>query len=557
MLYELKGHLPGFKGARFGDGLNVVIAQRSETPGAAAEGSGRVMGKTDFVRVLDFLLGSDVRAGNPLRRADSAEAEFGLTLDLFGQPRTIVRGVQNLLTAQVNGASMRMPKFRAYLGKALFGLTGSGNEPTFRTVAAYYLRDVGVDGFASPTETYRKQRGLDTRLALAYLFALDVDLVAKVGEVRETDRSLRELRKAAKETVMGMTLGRGNDLDARIRTLQIQREALAGEIAEFRVVERYAQHRERVDELSRRIREINDHLVVVERKVKDIEQAISEDEGGFSDRAYLQQVFEQLNVVLPDLVTRRFEEVEAFHRSVVANRRRYLEAERVRLVRDTSQEREKLAALDRERAELMRLLAAGGAFETYSELQRELSVVDGRIAELVERRAIVDRWVNTSRHLQLHSAELELQVNADLHDRRDHLATISRRYASYAYQLYGDKRPAALTIEAKRSGYKFVPTIGGESDHEVRGMTLFCFDLCMAVTAKRAGHGPDFLVHDGHLFDHADAHRVAGALRLASEVCRQEGMQYVTTIDADRLDAVLRERPDLDYHLCMEMPDET
>jgi uncharacterized protein YydD (DUF2326 family) len=553
VLYELKSDLPGFKAARFGDGLNIAVARRSRT---SAQDSRNPAGKTSFVRVLDFLLGSDVRLGHPLRRTELSQAEFGLTLDLFGQPRTITRSAENLLSAQVNEASMRLPKFRAYLGKSLFGLTGGGNEPSFRSVVAYYLRDVTVGGFSSPTETYRKQRTIDTQPPLAYLFALDVDLVAKVREVSETDGNLRELRKAAKDSIMGMTLGRGNDLDAQIRTMQIQREALAGEIAEFSVVDRYAQHRARVDDLSRQIREINDHLVVTERGVKDIEEAISHDEESAPDRDYLRQVFDQLNIVLPDLVTRRFEEVEAFHLSIVANRRRYLEAEHARLLREISREHEELAGLDRERAELMRLLEAGGALETYGELQRQISLVDGQLSELIERRAIVDRWGNTSRHLQLRSAELALQISADLHDRRDHIANISRMYASFAYRLYGDRRPAALTIEAKRSGYKFVPTIGGDAAEDVRSMTLFCFDLCMAVTAKRAGHGPDFLVHDSHLFDHADARQVASALELAAEICQEEGLQYVTTLNSDRLDDALRESPGLGYHLCAEMTEE-
>ncbi|GII52720.1 hypothetical protein Pth03_11090 [Planotetraspora thailandica] len=554
MLYELKSNLPGFKTAHFRDGLNIAVARRHRTPIAAD--SRNPVGKTSFVRLLDFLLGSDVRLGHPLRRTELAHAEFGLTLDLFGQPRTIGRSAENLAYAQVNGAGMRITKFRAYLGNALFGLNGGGNEPSFRSLMAYYLRDVTAGGFASPTETYRKQRAADAQPALAYLFALDVDLVAKVREVGETDKNLRELRRAAKDSIMGMTLGKASDLDAQIRTLQIRRDDLSREIADFHVVDRYAQHRVQADEVSRRIREINDHLVLIERGARDIEKALSQNEESFPDRDYLRDVFEQVGVVLPDLVTRRFDEVEAFHQSIVSNRRRYLEDEHARRLRDISRDREELAGLDRERAELMRLLEAGGALETYSELQRRISVVDGQLSELMERRALVDRWGNTDRHLQLRSAELALQISSDLHDRRDHIADISRLYASFAYRLYGDRRPAALTIQAKRSGYKFVPTIGGDATEDVEGVALFCFDLCMAVTAKRAGHGPDFLVHDSHLLDHVDARQVAGALDLAAETCREEGLQYITTIDSYRLDDALRERPDLDYKLCTEMTEE-
>lgn len=183
-----------------------------------------------------------------------------------------------------------------------------------------------------------------------------------------------------------------------------------------------------------------------------------------------------------------------------------------------------------------------------------MSVLDGRMSELIERRAVIDRWSNASRQIQLRSAELEVQVSADLSDRREQLAAISSTYARYAYQLYGDQRPAALTIEARRSGYKFAPTIGGPAAQEARAMTLFCFDLCLAVTARRAGHGPDFLVHDSHLFDEVPIQRVSRALDLAAEVCREEGMQYIAALDADRFEQALAESPDLPYHVCTDIP---
>lgn len=539
MLTSLGSDLPGFISARFAPGLNVALAR----PGA---------GKSSLVRLLDGVLGADVRTGHPLRRPELTESLFTLTLDLFGRESTVTRGPANLLTPEIDGFPMRLVKLRTHLGAGLFGLTGGGTEPSFRSVMAYYVRDYTAGGLLSPTQTYRKQRTLDTQPALAYLFALDVDLVAKVREVTETDRNLRELRRAAKDSVLGLTLGRGRDLDAEIRTCQIQRDTLAAQLQNFQVAESYTRYRERIDELSRDIRQANDRLALAERRMKDIDAALADDEP--PDEDYIRVAFDEVGAVLPDLVARRFAEVTAFHRSVVANRQRYLETERTRLLRDSVAEKEKLSRLDQERSELMRLLQAEGALETYAEIQRQISVLDGRLSELIERRAVVDRWSSASRQIQLRSAELEVQVSADLNDRREQLATISRTYARYAYHLYGDQRPAALTIEARRSGYKFAPTIGGPAAQEARAMTLFCFDLCLAVTARRAGHGPDFLVHDSHLFDEVPIQRVSRALDLAAEVCREEGVQYVAALDADRFEQVLAENSDLPYHVCTDIP---
>ncbi|MGK5553481.1 ABC-three component system protein [Actinomadura kijaniata] len=549
MLHDLTSDLPAFRPVRFGAGLNVAVAHRPRDH----EGDDRdPAGGTGLVRLLDFLLGGDVRVGHPLRRAELTGARFALTLDLSGRPATITRGAADPATARIDDETMRLQRFRAHLGRALFGLTGEGNEPSFRAVVPYYLRDVAAGGYASPVETRRGQRATDAQPALAHLFALDVDLVAKAREVGETDRQLRALRRAAKESIMGMTLGRLGDLDARIRALRAQRAELAADLAAFRLADRYARHRDRADALSRRIREINDHLAVTERRIRDIEAAIADDAGDLPDHAYLRQVYEQAGAVLPDLVTRRFEEVRAFHRSVVANRRRYLESQHDRLRHERERERAELDRLDRERAEVMRLLDADGALDAYTELHRRLAHLDGRLAELAERRAVVARWSEAGRQVRHRSGEIERRIGDDLHDRRDRVAAVSRRYASYARRLYGARRTADLTIEAGRSGYRFLPSIGGNAAPDGRAMALFCFDLCLAVTARRSGHGPDFLVHDSHLFDHVDARRTALALELAADVGEREGLQYVVTLDSGRLDEALAHRPGLRHHVCAE-----
>ncbi|MBO2453352.1 DUF2326 domain-containing protein [Actinomadura barringtoniae] len=522
MLHELTSDLSDFPPLHLDDGLNIAPARIG--------GAG-----TGLTRLLDFLLGAEVRIGHPLRRPELTHSRFRLTLDLSRRPRRVTRSADELAKVRVDEEELRLQQFRGYLGEELFALTGEGNEPSFRSVVAYYVRDATVGGFVSPTETYRKQRTMDSQPALAHLFALDVDLVAKVREVTETDRDLRELRRAAKDSVMGMALGRGNDLDAQIRSVQEHRDAIAAELAGFRMAGAYARHRERADELSRAIRKINDHLAVIERQARDLEATMSGDSAEQPDRSYLDEVYRQLGVVLPGQVIRRFDEVEAFHHSVVANRRRYLEAELARLRRDVAREESELARLDEERADLMRLLEADGALDSYAELQRQISLLDGRLSELIERRAIVDRWGNAGRHLRLRSTELEMQVSADLHDRRSRIAEISGRYASYARRLYGEDRPAGLTIEARRSGYKFVPVIEGETTEAGRAMALLCFDLCMAVTAKRSGHGPDFLVHDGRLFNPVSAPEMVSALRLAEHVCRSEGLQYVAALTPGQL----------------------
>src|ERR1035437_2459800 len=554
MLHELNSDLAAFKKATFQPGLNIVLAERTKK--ATSQDSRNAVGKSSLIKVIDFLLGADARQGHVLRRPELEQSTFSLSLDAGDQVEVASRSAaqSNTVFIEDNGY-MRNRDWCSHLGKAFFNLQGLPDEPRYRSLMSFYVRDVASGAFANPTETHRKQAVVDTAPALAWLFGLDVGLVTKVKEVLDTGKSLNDLRRAARDPVLGMTIGRVQDLEASIRTLGIEQERLSGELTNFTVVDRYAEHRIQADQLSRDIRSLNDALVMTERRLGAIAHAIERENSEQPDYAYLEEMYGQVNVVLPESVRRRFDEVSEFHQSVVSNRRRYLESEQARLVEQMAADRVKLDELDARRSDLMRLLEAGGALETYNQLQRELGGLTGRLSELEERRATIERWENANRHLQLRAAELEILLSADLMERVTQVESVGRMYSAYAYRIYGGQRPANLSIETSRNGYRFAPTIGGDSSEGVRSISIFCFDLTMAVTARRLGHGPDFLVHDSHLYDSVEARQVASALNLASEVAIEEGIQYIVTINSDVLEKAQHEGFTAKFHESARMTD--
>ncbi|MEV4918636.1 ABC-three component system protein [Streptomyces tirandamycinicus] len=553
MFRSLSSDLPEFKTASFRPGLNIVVAERTKT--ARRQDSRNAVGKTSLIRVLDFLLGADARPDHILRRPELEQASFELQLELLGRKVNVRRTGSDPSNVEVDGVTFKNTAWRQQLAKGLFALAGKSGEPSFRSLIAFYLRDVQNGAFDNATEVHRKQSAAASQSSLAYLFGLDLSLLEQAKEVTTAEKSLRDLRRAAKDPVLGMTLGKAQDLDAQIRTLGIQVSNLEQEIGEFKVVDQYAQHRVRADELSRIIRKLNDSLVMDERRLGDIELAINQEDQSQPDHSYVQEMYDQLQITLPGSVIRRFDEVAAFHRSVVENRRRYLQGERAALLDSLDEKRRELQQVDTERSEVMRILDAGGALETYKELQLELVRVRSRMNELQQRRETVDKWENANRHLQLRSAEMELRFSMDLNDRRAQIDEIAQLYSSYAYEIYGSGRPASLSVEASKTGYHFVPTIGGDRSKGVKSMALFCFDLTMAITARRYGRGPDFLVHDSHLYSDVEGRQMASALTLAAEVAEREGVQYVVTLNSDDLKKAQDEGFRVDFHECVRLTD--
>ncbi|MEU4117772.1 DUF2326 domain-containing protein [Kitasatospora sp. NPDC028055] len=107
-------------------------------------------------------------------------------------------------------------------------------------------------------------------------------------------------------------------------------------------------------------------------------------------------------------------------------------------------------------------------------------------------------------------------------------------------QLRQAVNDAFLAIEATRNQISVTPRIDSDGSRGIGNMVIFCFDLTLAVIAHRHRRGPDFLIHDSHLYDGVDARQVKAALELAIQVAGEENMQYIVTLNTDDLDKATR-----------------
>jgi len=120
--------------------------------------------------------------------------------------------------------------------------------------------------------------------------------------------------------------------------------------------------------------------------------------------------------------------------------------------------------------------------------------------------------------------QLESEMRSDLAERDQLVNEASVRFLRYATELYGADRKAYLELDPTRNYLRIAPHIDSIGSRGIGNMVTFCFDLTVAITAYRGGRGPDFMMHDSHLFDGVDARQVARALTLAREAAQAEGI---------------------------------
>jgi len=552
MLRQLAADDPRFKTLTFHRGLNILVAD--VTPASQETDSRNGAGKSSVIQLLHFLLGERVENSTLAARKELRGIQFSLHVDWphLAQPVRVNRigarpgwvHLEPLPPAtdreqpELNTGHVRIAEWQRLIERDLFSLPDEHTGVSGRSLLSFLVRRTSSHGYNSAIRSHGRQSDADATTNLAYLFGLDWHLADRyrVLKARETTRT--QMQKAAQDPLLGRIIGKVADLRSEIALAERRVSDLERQVAEFRVVPEYERLREQADQLDQRIRQLGARDVADRRNLQDLDRAL--EEATDPDTSYLEPVYAELGVMLTDQVRRRFDEVEAFHRSVVRNRRRYLEEER-----DTT--RQRLADSETERrhlgdqlAQTLRTLEQGGALAALTTLQQVLAQRQALLSALRHRYEAAQTLEATRREITQARFTLQQEMDRDIEERRGFIDEATVLFSELARRLYGGDRTAYLKFEAGDRSLRIQPHIDTDDSAGIGSMVIFCFDLTITVLAHRAGRAPDFLVHDSHLFDGVDERQLAAALSLAAEVCEREGLQYLITLNSDDLDKARR-----------------
>ena len=251
------------------------------------------------------------------------------------------------------------------------------------------------------------------------------------------------------------------------------------------------------------------------------------------DTDELLEVYQEVGVTMPDMVRRRLEEVQDFHRQIVANRRVYLQSEIQRVESGRSQRSLELHAEIEKRAQLLQVLQTHGALQEFTALQ-ELHL------DLVSRRNDVDNRISNLQRFEQGrsevrvSRELLLQTaRRDFEERREARATAINIFNSNSQSLYS--APGNLVVNIADTGFTFDVDIMRSGSQGINNMKIFCYDLMLAQLWATKQPSPRLLMHDSTIFDGVDERQIAQSLELAHQEAKNNGFHYVCALNSDTL----------------------
>jgi uncharacterized protein YydD (DUF2326 family) len=553
MIREIGSSLDTFKQVRFRPGLNILLTERHELSDETKTRNGS--GKSSLILIVHFLLGSSVSKDSLFRTPLISEASFWGRFRLGGMDVFAERHCNEEKRVYLDFGSsapaglyldrdlatgrryVTVDEWKRWLGHAVFGLPievertpfAKKHAPTFRSMFGYFARRRDDGGFVTPSRYATDQQAGDAQIALSYMLDLDWVLAREFEEERQESRTHKAAKKRAKAAQED-----GIDSVAKLRAAaavtRSKAERLSEQVQGFVVKEQYEETAKEASDAQLELERLSREAAAVESAIAHLESSLLEESG--VDGRGLERMYAAAGVQLPGSVLRTFEEVQAFHESVIANRRHHLGDELARQRAGLDEIRKETDTQAKRRTELLRSLDGKGAFKDLAGLQKRLAEAEQAHSRIADRYrdALAIEQADSERKLSRESLLARLQ--SDFREREKALSAPVLALAEAKDALYAD-RDGALEIVATESGPQFKVTIEGDRSGGISNMEIFCFDYALFEIVTRRLGGPGFLIHDSHLFDGVDARQVSTAIVLGGGKAEALDAQYIVLLNSD------------------------
>jgi uncharacterized protein YydD (DUF2326 family) len=427
--------------------------------------------------------------------------------------------------------------WRQLIGRHLFNLPDGVSTPSPGQMWGQLIRT----HFGNPTKSHPTDPNWATGVKLGYFLGLAPEVLGRAGEVERLARQRKAIRAAVAEGVMGSITPDEADVRARLASVRRDRDRVRESLRSFRVDEQYGEHQRAADDLTGRISRLNDEGLALQRRRSELAAAIESELEGLEGQEFqerLQRLYSEVNLVLPEMVARRFEEVALFHASVVRNRQTFLQEEYEGVLRRLEEIGVERIALDAERSGILQLLSDTVALDTFIDAQASLTQIETRVGELERQLEAAISINQIDARLNVERAETVASVRAEFTERASTLDRPIALFNELGSEIYSDRESSLLIQPTSRGQLSVIPHLGGDASEGIKGVETYLLDMVCLISGIRVNRVPRILVHDSHLFDSIDHRQIASCLNIGARLAEEYDFQYIVTMNSDVLESV-------------------
>jgi len=549
MIHSIRCNKPSFKTIHFKKGFNVILAERTKE--STKKDSRNGLGKSTLIEIIHFCLGGN--KGETLKKSQLGDWTFVIDMDLDGKRYSVSRNtaesnkifiegdcsnwsIKPVVDEKTGKQLISRNDWTRVLGTLMFDLQSMYDEykyhPTFRSLVSYFIRKNGHSGgFLNPFQQYKNQLEWDIQVNNSYLLGLGWQYASKWQVLKDREKVLAQIKQEATTGIISNLMGNIGELEALKIRLDSQVKQEKEHLDNFKVHPQYNQIEKDANRLTKTIHENVNQNIDDKRLLEHYEESLIEEKDAKPE--HLKRVYQEAGFVFSEKITRKIEEVLAFHKKVVTNRKEFLSSEIEKINQNIGQREQEIKNLTLKRAELMQALRTHGALKEYIQLQTNHQNTVSQLKDISLRLENLKKFEQGKSAIIVEQELLQQNAINDMSERLLQKEEAILTFNSYSEALY--EVPGTLSINVSKKGFKFNVDIQRSGSHGIGNMKIFCYDLMLAKLWVKKAKTPVFLVHDSIIFADVDERQKALALQLAETESRKENFQYICTMNSDNV----------------------
>ncbi len=571
MIISISSDKESFKKVVFKKGFNVVLAER--TAKATQKDSRNGLGKSTLVEVIHFCLGGN--RGETLSNKSLDDWTFIMKIELNSKIYSVRRNISNQNKVFLEGdfsdwpikpevdeetkkSFLTVKNWNKLLGYLMFDLKTSYGSlkyiPTFRGMISYFIRKNGQSGaFLSPFTQYKNQMEWDKQIHNAFLLFLNWKLASKLQILKDREKILTQIKQEAESGILSNLVGNVGELEAIKIRLSAQIKQEGEELSNFHVHLQYENLEDEANRITKDIHNLINKNIMDKKLLEKYEESLKEEKD--IDASLVTRIYEEAGLKFPDQIKQEINDVLKFHETIIENRRDFLKSEIDRISEILEKRKRELELFSNRRQDLLLTLKKHGALAEYNKLQENHQKVISELQDVSKRLENLKKFEEGESALNVEKELLQQEARRDLNERNSQKERAVLFFNDNSKSLY--QVPGNLSIDFKKTGFKFDVDIERSESHGISNMKIFCYDLMLAQLWAEKEKSPGILIHDSIIFADVDERQRAKALELAKVESEKRGFQYICTMNSDSIPSKdLSKDFDLKKYVVLTLTDE-
>ena len=514
----------------FKKGLNLVVDETSRKN----TDSGNDVGKTTFLRVVDYCLGSDgksIYTDQESKRPNQkildflhSNVTFKLSLGVEQKDHLIERKFGDY--SKIDGQELSGRDFLNVIGRNFLHLNGA--KPSSREVFKKFLRIESNQmnntlRFLHPNTTDEVYESV-----YLYLFGFtDFNLlerkISSIRKKKKIETQLTAMKSHSPDALRQMLIVINDDisnLTEKVNNFEIQ-DSLSDEV-------------QRLDDIQASIRKVSLELSKAKVKVRLHSETLEnlEKTSANIDIGKIEALYKQANAFVPNL-QKSFKDLVSYHNSMIDNKISFVKKSLRAASKNAEEQEEKLGSLTSQESIILSELAKTGALSDLQKIQNELN-------ELYEQKGQKEGVLETIDDLNLEKEEIEKSLSEITEKLEEFSEELDKRlgqfniiFSDYSNSLYGEKYVlSADQVKKKHTDvYQFkIDNVKGNVGAGKKKAQVSAFDLAyLKFLENMRAQSVRFTLHDRL----EDVH--SNQLRTLFNISEDIDGQYIVAVLKDKV----------------------